>query len=196
MKHVVLTGFMASGKTAVGRRLARRLRWDFLDTDKLIEERQGRTIAEIFATDGEEAFRDIEHATIVGLAGELQRPTVIATGGGSFAAERNRKPLRRLGVVVCLVVSLPTILARIRRGTGVRPLAAGDDAEQRLKALLEKRMPAYRRADVLVETDGLTVDGAVSRVLSMIEPRLKKATKSAPNKPRRHSRPAPTGEAG
>src|SRR6185369_10927575 len=76
MLHVVLTGFMASGKTAVGRRLARRLGFDFVDTDQVIEDQAGATVSEIFAREGEPAFRRLERETIEGLA--LERPTVIA----------------------------------------------------------------------------------------------------------------------
>ena len=179
MKHVVLTGFMASGKTAVGRRLAKRLDRSFIDTDRLIEEEAGRSIPEIFSASGEAAFRDLEHEVVCGLAERLKRPSIVSTGGGTFVAERNRAPLHALGVVVCLVVGIQTILDRIGRSSGSRPLAEGPDAAERLGALLDERMPAYRQADVLVETDGLSVEGATARVLSMIEPRLKGSRRGA-----------------
>ena len=97
--------------------------------------------------------------------------TVFATGGGTFVDEENQRRLKALGVVVCLVTSLETILQRVARN-GSRPLASGD-ARARLTELYEKRRPAYGRADVLVETDGLSVDQAVTRVLAMISPYLK-----------------------
>jgi shikimate kinase len=160
---------MAAGKSAVGRKLARRLGRGFVDTDHLIEESTGRTIADIFATDGEKEFRRIEREVVAALAPE--RDSVIATGGGTFVDERNRDRLRTLGVVVCLVTSIDTVVERAKR-SGKRPLAAGGRAQ--LEKLFKKRMPAYRQADVLVETDGLSVDQSVSRVLSIIEPRLKR----------------------
>jgi shikimate kinase len=169
VKHVVLTGFMAVGKTAVGRRLARRLGYDFLDTDQLIEQHAGMTIAQVFERLGEAEFRERERRTIAELA--LAKPTVIATGGGTFVDEENRRRLKQLGVVVCLVTSLETILERVGRNDA-RPLAQGD-ARRRLTELYEVRKPAYGKADVLVETDGLTVDQAASRVYAMIAPHLK-----------------------
>ena len=168
--HIVLTGFMAAGKSAVGRKLARRLGRDFIDTDALIETRAGRAIADIFEQDGEKEFRRIERETVAEL--EPERPAVIATGGGTFIDERNRDRLRTLGVVVCLVTSMETVVERSKKNAK-RPLAAGGRAQ--LEKLFRKRMPAYRQADVLVETDGLTIDQSVSRVLGMIEPRLKRA---------------------
>lgn len=172
MPHVILTGFMASGKTAVGRRLARRLGYDFLDTDQVIEEGAGCTIPEIFARDGEAAFRDLERKTIAGLA--PAGPTVIATGGGTFMDAGNREALHRLGTTVCLVTSPDVILERVSR-SDKRPLAQGPDAAGRLARLYEQRLPFYRMADVMVETDHLTVEQAASRVAAAIAPRLRSA---------------------
>lgn len=170
MSHVVLTGFMASGKTAVGRRLAKRLGYDFVDTDHLIEARLGMPIADYFARYGEPEFRRIEHEVVSTLV--PAHPSVIATGGGTFVQEANREPLRRLGPVVCLVTSLETILERVGRNDK-RPLAAGADAALRLGKLLDERRPHYRTADVMVETDGLSVDQAAARVATAIAPRLR-----------------------
>jgi shikimate kinase len=172
LTHVVLTGFMASGKSAVGRAVARRLGWGFLDLDRLIEEAEGRSIADIFEQDGEPAFRDIEHATVRALSPE--QSTVLATGGGTFTNERNQVLLKELGVVVCLVSSFETTMERVRRNTK-RPLASAPDAEETLRELYARRLPEYRKADVLVETEGLSIDQAASRVISMIGPRLRQA---------------------
>lgn len=169
MKHIILTGFMAVGKTAVGRRLARRLGREFIDTDHLIETHAGRSIREIFAERGEAEFRRIEGEVVACL--EPDTASVISTGGGTFVDEGNRTALRRLGIVVCLVTSIETVLERAAR-SGKRPLATGASRE-RLEALYTERMEAYRHADVLVETDGLTIDHSVARVLRLIEPRLK-----------------------
>jgi len=165
--HIVLTGFMAAGKTAVGRKIARRLGREFIDTDRLIEKQTGRTIPEIFAQDGEKEFRRLEREVVANLTPAV--PAVIATGGGTFVDERNRERLRELGVVVCLITSVDTAVERSMRNAK-RPLAAGGRAQ--LEKLFRKRMPAYREADVLIETDGLTIEQSVARVLGMIEPRL------------------------
>lgn len=169
MKHVILTGFMGVGKSAIGKRLARRLGRPFLDTDLMIEKQQGRAISEIFERDGEAEFRRIERDLVTSLADE--EAAVIATGGGTFVDEDNRRRLSEMGVVVCLVTKFETILERVTRNTR-RPLAQGD-ARDRLAALYEQRKPAYGRADILVETDGLSVDQSASRVLNMIQPHLK-----------------------
>lgn len=161
---------MATGKTAVGRRLAKRLGFDFLDTDQLIEERERQPVSAIFAARGEAEFRRIERELVASLA--PARPTVIATGGGTFVDESNRTMLRRLGPVVCLITSLETTLERVGRNDK-RPLATGAGAAERLATLLESRRPFYRMADVLVETDGLTVEQAVARVATAIAPRLR-----------------------
>jgi shikimate kinase len=170
VKHIVLTGFMAVGKTAVGRRLAKRLGYEFIDTDQLIEQQAGMSIAQMFERLGEAEFRERERRTIADLA--PAKPTVIATGGGTFVDEENRRRLKHLGVVVCLVTSLETVLERVGRNDA-RPLAHGGDARRRLTELYEARKPSYGKADVLVETDGLTVDQAASRVYAMIAPHLK-----------------------
>lgn len=170
MTHIVLTGFMAVGKTAVGKRLARRLKRKFFDTDALIEEREATTVGEIFANRGEEEFRRIEREVVADLC--PQQPAVIATGGGTFVDEDNRRRLRALGIVVCLTTSLDTVLERVERNTK-RPLAKGAPARETLGELLERRMVAYRQADVMIETDSLTIEQAAARVLSMVEPRLK-----------------------
>ena len=160
---------MAVGKTAVGKRLARRLRRPFIDTDRLIESREGMTISEIFGKRGEQEFRRIEREVVADL--DPDQPSVIATGGGTFIDDANRRRLHEFGIVVCLVTSLETSINRASRGAR-RPLASGDAREQ-MEKLYDERMPSYRRADVLVETDGLTVEQSAARVLNMIEPRLK-----------------------
>ncbi|HEY2776110.1 MAG TPA: shikimate kinase [Candidatus Binatia bacterium] len=175
MLHVVITGFMASGKTAVGKRLARRLGFDFVDTDQVIEEKSATSISEIFARSGEAGFRRLERETIAALS--LPRPSVIATGGGTFVDPDNRAVLKALGPVVCLVTSPQVILDRVAR-SDKRPLASGPGAGERLRKLYEERLPAYRKADVMVETDGLSVEQAAARVASAIAPRLRGSGRS------------------
>jgi len=170
LTHIVLIGFMAVGKTAVGKRLARRLKREFIDTDVLIEKHASMSVGEIFEQLGEEEFRRIEREVVAELDPPV--PAVIATGGGTFVDENNRDHLRALGVVVCLVTRLDTVLERVGRNNK-RPLATGVGAREKLAKLLESRMQAYRQADVLIETDSLTIEQSAARVLSMVEPRLK-----------------------
>lgn len=170
MTQVIFTGFMASGKSAVGRRLARRLRRPFIDLDQQIEKREGRSIAAIFDSDGEAAFREMERVAVDALEGEPE--SVIATGGGTFIDPVNRGRLRELGVVVYLATGLETIIERVSRNDK-RPLASGEGAEQKIRDLWQQRLPVYGKADIMIETDGLTVDQSAARVLRMVEPWLK-----------------------
>jgi len=161
---------MASGKSAVGRRLARRLGRPFIDLDQQIEKREGRSIAAIFDSDGEAAFREMERVAVDALAGEPE--SVIATGGGTFVDPVNRGRLRELGVVVYLATGLETIIERVSRNDK-RPLASGEGAEQKIRDLWQQRLPVYGKADIMIETEGLTVDQSAARVLRMVAPWLK-----------------------
>lgn len=169
MNHrVALTGMMGSGKSAVGRILAVRLGVPFVDLDETIEAGEGRSIAEIFEGDGEEAFRAIESAH---LAGACVRPrAVISTGGGVVLRAENRAALRRWGIVVYLRAAASTLAARLS-GTerARRPLLAGADAEERLLALLASRRPFYEEADLVVDTDGLTPEEVAALIATTFD---------------------------
>jgi shikimate kinase len=167
---------MGVGKTAIGKRLAKRLGRPFVDTDHMIEGNEGADVAEIFEREGEAGFRAIERAVVAGLA--TAAPSVIATGGGTFIDDDNRNRLLEMGVVVCLVTKFETIMERVSRNAR-RPLAQGD-ARGRLAALYEERKSAYGKADVLVETDGLSVDQSAVRILNMIQPHLKEGAQIPP----------------
>lgn len=171
-RSVVLTGFMASGKSAVGRRLARKLGRDFVDTDRLIEERAGASIPQIFEERGEQGFRDLEHEIVASL--DADPPVVVATGGGTFVFERNRELLYRLGPVVCIMVRIETVLERVTRNDR-RPLARGEGAAERLTALYAERLPEYRKADILVESAGMSVDQTAARLRVLLKPWLAEA---------------------
>lgn len=154
-KNIVLIGFMGSGKSTVGRELHQRLGYPLVDMDQVIEQRAGKSIAAIFAEDGEEAFRDAE----TGLLGELCDPAaarrIISTGGGVIGREHNRRLLRQLGYVVWLHAPVPVIVERTSKNRE-RPLLHTDDPVARITALLELREPLYAGAAHLkVETAGL-----------------------------------------
>ncbi|HXX38850.1 MAG TPA: 3-dehydroquinate synthase [bacterium] len=163
MRHnVVLIGFMGTGKTVVGRALASRLRWPFVDTDALVEQRAGRSIPRIFAEDGEATFRRLE-ADVVAAVGESQG-MVIATGGGVVLNRDNMARLRRNGVIVALRAGVHAILARLD-GDGDRPLL-GADPEGSIRRLLTERGPLYEDADLVVDTSLARADDTV-RVIEM-----------------------------
>jgi shikimate kinase len=150
IENLALIGFMGTGKSSVGRAVAEMLHFDFLDTDQVIEERAGRTIAQIFADHGEAAFRDLEHRLVLELANH--RRTVIATGGGLPVNPANLESLRTHALVVCLWASAGRIYERVREHTH-RPLLNTADPQARIQDLLTSREPFYRQADVLINTE-------------------------------------------
>ncbi len=157
---------MGAGKTTVGRALADRLGWAFIDSDRQVEARTGRTVADIWRTEGEPGFRHLEREALEdALAATAERPAVVAAAGGTVLDPRNRDLLRRHPPVVWLRARPETSAARV--GTGeTRPLLAGDPlgALQRLGA---ERRPFYEEvADTVVDVDDLTPDQIVERVMA------------------------------
>src|SRR3989339_707914 len=150
---VVLVGFMGSGKSSVGRELARRFGAPFVDVDELIESAAGSPIRDLFAREGEPAFREREKAALREALSVKGR--VIATGGGAFSDEENRVLLRAYAPVVYLEAAVETLLGRLAGDLG-RPLLRGGDREAGVREVLSRRIPGYRTADVTVRTDGRT----------------------------------------
>ncbi|MBM3750630.1 MAG: shikimate kinase [Acidimicrobiia bacterium] len=159
---VYLVGFMASGKSTVGRHLAARLRWRFEDIDHLIEVREQKTVAEIFARHGEAYFRTVEREML----GVLQplRHVVIATGGGTFADPDNRAMINMDGASVWIDVPLNELVARIPLD-GRRPLAADRPA---LEQLFAARVDKYRLAHLRVQASRSSASVVVDRILDAL----------------------------
>jgi len=158
---------MGAGKSAVGAALAKKLGRDFIDTDREIETRAGRSIGAIFAEDGEDAFRALERETIEGLAATH---AVVALGGGAIAQPGLSERLRSAGVVVYLRAAPDALAARLE-GREDRPLLAGLDRaarRARLAELLAERESAYESATVSVDTEGLAVSAVVEAVCRRI----------------------------
>ncbi len=153
MKNIVLTGFMGTGKTAVARELSSIIGIRIVDMDSEIEKEHGVTINEIFAKYGEKRFREIE--TEMAKKVSEQNGVVISTGGGVVLKEENIDYLRQNGHVVCLTASAEVILERTGR-SNERPLLNVDDPLTKIKDLLEYRMPFYRNADIMIDTDKKT----------------------------------------
>jgi shikimate kinase len=174
-RHLVLVGMMGVGKSSVGRRIALRLGRQFLDTDKLVEEEAGRTVAEIFAAEGEPAFRARESAA-VRRALETQPYAVIAFGGGAVLDPISRGLARQLGLVVWLQAPARDLARRVSaslrrsggpdKGAGRPLLTAGRPPEQVLDEIARQREDAYRAAaHVLVDTSGRSPSQAATAVL-------------------------------
>ncbi len=160
-RNVILAGFMGSGKTTVGKLLAARLGWQFVDTDELIERRAGRAVAEIFRAQGEAAFRQWESEVAEGLA-TMER-CVIATGGGFMLRPENRAAAEAAGMVVFLMASPEEIWHRVRGGAG-RPLLEGEDPRRRIRELLDQRQAAYQALPICIDTDRRTPEAVAEAI--------------------------------
>ena len=162
-ENIVLVGFMGSGKSAVGRLVAKRLHFQFVDTDRLIVERAGMPISEIFAQQGEEYFRDLETEVLESL-GDRER-SVIATGGGAVVKERNHALLKSLGFVVWLTASEDVIFDRVSRNDK-RPLLQTENPRATISQMLATRRPLYEGAAAFnVDTTTFSHDAAAAAVI-------------------------------
>lgn len=162
---------MGTGKSEVGRILAEKLSYSFVDSDAEIEKEQKISITEIFQNYGEARFRDIE-ADIIEKLSDMEN-MVISTGGGVVLRDSNMKNLRKNGIIVCLTASAETILQRTSQSNN-RPLLQVEDQLQRIKELLEFRAPFYSNADIIVNTDNKTPTEISSEILIKLEHLLPK----------------------
>jgi shikimate kinase len=142
---------MGTGKSSVGRLVAEQLRFSFLDTDTVIEARAGKPIAEIFATDGEAAFREMEAKIVKELT--LRAHSVISTGGGLVVNPDNMASLKQHSLVVCLWASPEGIYSRVKNQNHRPLLLQGPEPVEEIRKLLGERTPAYKQADVLLNTE-------------------------------------------
>lgn len=176
IRRIVLTGFMGAGKSTIGALLAQSLSWDFLDVDTAIESRTGKTVAQIFAQNGEAAFRALEAETI--RAHTSRENLVLALGGGAIESEATRELLVSLGrtCVIFLDAPLDILVARClaQPSAAERPVLA--DRESLLRRF-NARLPYYRNAHLTITTAGLSPQAVVSRILEAIE---KRCTTGAP----------------
>jgi shikimate kinase len=153
MKNIVLTGFMGTGKTAVGRELARLLDRKLIDVDSEIEKSQRMTINEIFRRSGEQKFRELE----TGMLRTISKihNVIIATGGGAILKQENRDILGENGIVICLTAKPETILRRTGDNSD-RPLLQVENPIEKIRELLNFRNPFYGKADIMIDTEGKT----------------------------------------
>jgi shikimate kinase len=156
MDNLVLVGFSCSGKTTLGRNVARRLHLSFVDTDRYIEELAGRSIPEIFRNDGEARFRELEREAIDDIM--RRRNQVVSTGGGAFVDPENRRRLREGNLVIHLQVRPETVVDRLRnsRSGRPRPLLDSPDPLGRVVQLMADRREAYSAAHVTIGVDDRT----------------------------------------
>lgn len=166
--NIILIGYMGCGKSTVGYRLSYRLKKTLLDTDKLVEQKAGCTIREIFAQKGEAAFREMEKKTLIELIAKETSNQIIATGGGLPVQPGNGELLKQLGCVIWLKVGAETVYERLKDDT-TRPLLQGDNPKQKIESMLEQRNPLYEAcADVIVEVDGKSFDDIIKEIVNKI----------------------------
>ncbi|NKI20702.1 shikimate kinase [Paenibacillus dendritiformis] len=165
-RSIVLIGFMGTGKSTVGARLAERLQLPFRDLDEEIVRRTGQSIPELFAERGEAYFREQE-GRILSLLLEEQDPQIIATGGGAVLRDDNRKLMQERATVIHLTAEEATIVDRVRQDRN-RPLLQGD-VEERVRRLMAERRGLYDFAHLCVPTDGEPVEQLCARILAYME---------------------------
>lgn len=155
---------MGTGKTAVGKMLAKKKKWQFLDLDELIELKEKRTIADIFAKDGEPHFRRLESRALKEVS--LEKKFVVACGGGIVINPENIKTMKETGKVICLAASSDVILRRTC-GYAHRPLLNVKDPKKQIDLLLKLRAPYYAQADITIDTSKLSVERLVEKILGL-----------------------------
>ena len=173
--NIFLVGFMASGKSHVGRQLAKRTGWKLLDADSVIIERAGMSIEEIFKIEGEVFFRSLESEIVSELCSGSRQ--IVAMGGGAFLNPANREQMLNHGSVVCLRAKPETIFKRLnksqsndrgRRNTPVRPLLGQNDPLEKIESLIQERSVAYSEAHYQVDTDEFGPDEIAVQILHLL----------------------------
>ncbi|MHB8986516.1 MAG: shikimate kinase [Eubacteriales bacterium] len=168
MKNIVLIGFMGTGKTAVGRRLAARLGRRFVDTDAAIEEVTGKTVSQIFVRDGVTRFRSEE--TLLARKLSVQEGLVISTGGGMVISPENVSCLKEKGVLIALTASPEVIYQRVKNKKN-RPLLQKAEMRERIEGLLEERAGVYDVAEYTMDTSNANIDQTVDQILGYLKER-------------------------
>lgn len=164
-KNIALTGFMAAGKSVVGRKLAHRLKRDFVDLDRAIEEKEGMKVSEIFDRKGEGYFRKVEKETLHGV---LQKNgQVVATGGGTILDRENLDLLKGRSLLICLTAPPEALLRRSGSGKD-RPLLKGSDRQEQIEGLLKQRGKSYAQAHFTIDTARLSVDEVVEKIIEAV----------------------------
>jgi shikimate kinase len=165
-RNIIITGFMGTGKSVVAKELARKLKMEFIDMDRIIEERQGTSIADIFAGQGEKYFRAQENKLVKELS--QKENIVIATGGGTLLYSDNARMLGQTGEIVCLYADSRTIYNRVKRKND-RPLLKRENVLNEINRLLEERKKAYNNFTIKIDTANLSVQEVVDKIIALLK---------------------------
>ena len=164
MSNIVLVGFMGVGKTSVGKMLSNKLDREFLELDEVIEKKEGTSIKEIFEKKGEPYFRKLEKEVVKEASKENN--LIISAGGGAIIDQENFNNLKKNGTLVCLEASVDTILNRTK-GLVVRPLLNVENPRKKIEELLDKRISYYKKADFCINTDRMSVEEVVEKIIEL-----------------------------
>ncbi|MBP3754730.1 MAG: shikimate kinase [Lachnospiraceae bacterium] len=168
--HLVLIGFMGSGKTSIGRSLSYKLKRAFYDTDKMIEEREGITISEIFKTKGEKYFRELETQVLREIRDD-KIPRIYSLGGGTPVSLQNQPLIKTIGTVVYLRLQPEEVWERLK-GDTTRPLLQCEDPLAKIRSLMKLRSPAYERcADIIIDNGSKERDDVIKEILEELQNR-------------------------
>jgi len=165
-KNIIITGFMGTGKSVVAKELARKLGMKCIDMDRIIEERQGTSIADIFARYGENYFREQESKLVKELSQKENR--VIATGGGTLLSSDNARMLGQAGEIVCLYANSQTIYNRVKRKND-RPLLKGENVLSEIDHLLEERKKIYANIKWKIDTTNLNIQEVTDKIIALLK---------------------------
>ncbi len=166
MGNIYILGFMGSGKTSVGQKLAEKLNKRFIDLDEAIEKKEGVSISDIFLTKGEDYFRNIEREVLAEVAEE--HDFVVSTGGGVVLNGDNLKVMKETGVTVSLLASPEVVYERVK-DSNLRPLLEVADPMGEIKRLLFERAHLYIKSDIIVDTSDLSIEEAADQILEEID---------------------------
>ncbi len=165
MHNIYIVGFMGTGKTAVGKELAKRKKLQFVDLDDLIELREKMTISDIFAKDGEPYFRKVEKRVLKEVSWE--KKFVVACGGGIVLDKDNIKTMKKTGIIICLAASPQVILERTSAYRH-RPLLNVSHPRKQIELLLKLRSPYYAQADKTIDTSKIAIKEVVDKILRVL----------------------------
>jgi shikimate kinase len=165
-RHIALVGFMAAGKSTIGKRLARKLKCAFFDVDDLVVADHG-AVSDIFYNEGEAAFRGYERSALERVLSEGD-PGVVALGGGALTLDENQKLLKKRAYRVFVKVSPEQVLERLRHSPNVRPMLGPTPSLSKIRELYVKRMPHYAHADHVVEADDLNTSQVVDDIIEWL----------------------------